>query len=78
MSELNKSFHDRTFLSCLCFAFCLKTKTDPKSCFIPRNTGLFKRRGSAENAVINNVTQRKPRHAKLSVSPFSHGSMNIQ
>ena len=54
-------------LSCLCFVLCSKTKTDPKNCYFSRGTGLLKRRGSAENTLIINVTQSKPKHAKLTL-----------
>ena len=55
--------------------FCSKTKTDPKDCFFSRDTGLFKRRGPAGNALISNVTQRKRRHAKF-MSQFFFSQVN--
>ena len=42
-------------LSCLCFVFVERPR--PKNCFFSKGTGLFKKRGSAEKALISDVTQ---------------------
>ena len=51
------------YLSIKLSLLCQETKTctDSKNCFFYRGTRLFKRRGSAENTLISNYTQRKPK-----------------
>ena len=57
-------------LSRHCFILCSKTKTGPKNCFVSKGTRLFKRRESEENALISNVTQRKPRYSEFKSQSF--------
>ena len=48
----------------------LKTKTEPKTASFLGVRGFFKKRRSAEDTLIGNVTQTKPRHAKYKSQSF--------
>ena len=64
------------YLSIKLSLFCSLFKDQDKSernCFFSGGEGcffFFKKRGSAENALISNVMQRKPRHAKFMSQSF--------